>query len=278
MDLEAGYYNKWRTLSVKHLKWRIGGWVVSWYGLHSPLMALLFMSLHTISNSLPQIFVYYPSLSLSPPFPFSFLFAVLPTLILHIIQTCSWFPGCCDQWYCLLRNTGYSHGYIIQILQLLIMSSCYWIVGRYGYGRSIAFSLFPSLRVVTFCVQSITHSFLASLFTSFSAYPSFFSGSTCPSFSLPSAIPSEDNRWCDSRTAWEMEHKVLCPCSPSLFRIGGLMNAWLKACWFPLSLLTHVTVNSGEPFVNVIGECCEVQHHPSFCLDILTSVTPIVTS
>jgi len=28
-------------------------------------MALLFMSLHTISNSLPQIFVYYPSLSLS---------------------------------------------------------------------------------------------------------------------------------------------------------------------------------------------------------------------
>lgn len=157
------------------------------------------------------------------------------------------------------------------------MSSCYWIVGRYGYGRSVAFSLFPFLRVVTLCVQSITHSFLASLFISFSAYPDFFSGSTSPSFSFPSAIPSEDNRLYDSRTAWEIEHKVPLSFFPLFcFWIGGLMNAWLKACWFPLSLLTYVIANSGEPFVNVIGECCEVQHDTSFFLEILTGVTPIV--
>lgn len=157
------------------------------------------------------------------------------------------------------------------------MSSCYWIVGRYGYGRSVAFSLFPFLRVVTFCVWSITCSFLALLFTSFGAYPNFFSGSTSPSFSFPSAIPSEDNRWYDSRTAWEIEHKIFYPFFPLFcFRIGRLMNAWHKACWFPLSLLTYMIANSGEPFVNVIGECCEVQHHTSFFLEILTDVTPIV--
>lgn len=157
------------------------------------------------------------------------------------------------------------------------MSSCYWIVGRYGYGRSVAFNRFPFLRAVTFCVQSITHSFLASLFTSFSAYPHFFSGSTSPSFSFPFAIPSEHNRWYDSRTAWEIEHRILYPFFLFFcFWISGLMNAWLKAGWFPLSLLTCVIANSGEPFVDVIGECCEVQHHRSFFLEILTDVTLIV--
>lgn len=259
MDLEAEYCNKLSTISVKyHMEnwWLSSKWVWSAQPIYG-------FAIHEFTYHLKltptNICIWSFSLS-SLPFFFPFCCLTLSNITcntnMFIIPRLSWsmvIRGYIGIFF--HRDIRYSHGFIIQIFQLLFVSSCYWIVGRYGYGRSVAFTLFPFLRV-TLCVQSLTR-FLHSLFTLFRAYLNFFSGS---SFSFSSAIPSEENRLYDSSTAWKIEHEVLYPFFPFFcFWICVSMNAWLKACWFPLSLLTFVIANSGEPFVNVIGECCELQ-------------------
>lgn len=90
MDLEAGYYNKSKTLSVK--KHFMENWWLSSKLVWSAQPAYGF-AIHEFTYHLKltptNLCILSFSLTLSPPFPFSFLFAVLPSLVLHIIQTCS---------------------------------------------------------------------------------------------------------------------------------------------------------------------------------------------